>query len=89
MLDDGEKLDEDSLLFGFFLTQKPRTVLDLSPKRRMVSSFAHTKDEENLPNPHILKRYFQPSFSLISHSEKFSYFGIKNYDPFMIIAQTR
>ena len=86
MLDDGEKLDEDSLLFGFFLTQKPRIVLDLSPKRRMVSSFAHTKDEENLPNPHILKRYFQPSFSLISHSKNLSSFGTQNYGFFFVVA---
>ena len=58
MLDDGEKLDEDSLLFGFFLTQKSRIVLGLSPKRRTVSSFVHTKEDGNPPNPYIPKKYF-------------------------------
>ena len=58
MLDGGEKYDEDSLLFGFSLTQNPRTVLGRSPKRRLVSSFVHTKEEGNPSKPHALKNYF-------------------------------
>ena len=87
---DGKKnLDEDSLLFDFFLTQKPRTVLGLSPKRRTVSSFVHAKEEGNPPNPHISKKYFWPYFSLVSHGEEFSSFGTQNYDLFMVVVQTR
>ena len=40
-----KKLDEDSFLFDFFLTQKSRTVLGLSPERKTVSSFVHAKEE--------------------------------------------
>ena len=53
-----EKNQMKTLLFRFFLIQKLRTVLGLSPKRRMVSSFVHAKEERNLPNPHIPKKYF-------------------------------
>ena len=53
-----KKSDEDSLLFNFFLTQKPRIVLGLSPKKRTVSSFVHAKEDGNPPNPHIPKKYF-------------------------------
>ena len=76
MLDGGENLDEDSLLFGFFLIQKSRIVLGLSPKRRTVSSFVHAKKEGNPPNPYIPKKYFLSSFSLVSHGEELSSFGI-------------
>ena len=89
MLDGGENLDEDSFLFGFFLIQKSRTVLGLSPKRRMVSSFIHAKKEENPPNPHISKKCFKPSFSLVSHGKELSFFGTQNYGLFMVVAQTR
>ena len=72
MLDGEKKSDENSFTFDFFLIQKPRTVLGLSPERRMVSSFVHAKKDGNPPNPHVSKKYFQSSFSLISHSEKLS-----------------
>ena len=74
MLDGGEKSDENSLLFDFSLTQKPRTVLGLSPERRMISSFVHAKEDGNPSKAHIPKNNFHPTFSLISHSEKLSFF---------------
>ena len=89
ILDGGEKLDEDSLLFDFSLIQKLRTVLGLSSKRRTVSSFVHTKEEGNSPNPHIPKRYFRPSFYLISHDEKLFSISAQNYGFFMVVAQTK
>ena len=58
MLDGEKNLDKDFLLFDFFFTQKPRTVLGLSPKRRTVSSFVHAKEEGNPSNAYIPKKYF-------------------------------
>ena len=89
MLDGEEKSDEDSLLFDFFLTQKTRTVLGLSPKRRMVSSFVHAKEKRNPSNPYIPKKCFWPSFSLISYGEELSSFGIQNYGLFLLVVQIR
>ena len=89
ILDDGEKSNENSLLFHFSLTQNLRTALGRSPERRSVSSFVHIKEEGNPPKPHIPKKNFWPSFSLISHSEKLSSFGIQNCSLFMIVTQTR
>ena len=89
LFDVGENLYEDSLLFGFFLTRKPRTALGLSPKRRTVSSFVHAKEEGNPSNPHISKKYFWPSFSLISGGEELSSFGTQTCSLFMVVAQTR
>ena len=57
-------------------SKNPRTILGLSPERRSVSSFVHTKKERNPPKPHAPKKIFGPSFSLISHSEKLSSVGI-------------
>ena len=89
MLDGREKFDEDSFLFDFSLTQNPRIVLGRSLKRRLVSSFVHTKEKGNPPNPHIPMKYFWPYFSLISHGEELSSFGTQNYSLFMVIAQIR
>ena len=72
MLDGGEKLDENSLLFDFFLFQKSKIVLGLSPEKRTVSSFVHAKEEWNPPKAHIPKKDFFPTFSLVSHDEKLS-----------------
>ena len=58
ILDGREKSNEDSLLFDFSLTQNPRIVLDLSPKRRSISSFVHTKEEGNPYKAHAPKKYF-------------------------------
>ena len=89
ILDGREKSDEDSLLFGFSLTQKPRIVLGLSLERRMISSFVHAKKEWNPSKAHIPKKYFWPSFSLVSYGENLSSFGAQKYGLFMIVAQTR
>ena len=89
ILDREENLDKDSLLFGFFLIQKSRIVLGLSPKRRTVSSFVNSMDERKPPKPHTPKKNFCPSFSLISHSEKLSLVGTQNYGLFMVVTQTK
>ena len=89
MLDGGEKIDENFLFFDFSLTQKPRIILGLSPKRRMVSSFAHAKEERKPPKHYAPKKNFGPFFSLISHGEKLSIVGTQNYGLFMIVTQTK
>ena len=89
MLDGGGKIDEDTLLFDFFLPKNPKIVLGLSPKKRSVSSFVHAKEDRSPPKPHTPKKIFGLSFPLAPHSEKLSSVGIQNYSLFMIVAQTR
>ena len=89
ILDGGEKSDEDSLLFGFSLTQKSRIVLGLSTERRTISSFVHAKDDGNPPKAHIPKKKFLLFFSLVSHGARLSLFGAQNCSSFMVVAQTR
>ena len=72
ILDGEKKLDKNSLLFDFFLIQKPRIVPGLSPDKRMVSSFVHAKEEWNTPKAHTPKKDFHLTFSLVSHREKLS-----------------
>ena len=73
----------------FFSPKNPRTVLGLSPERRLVSSFVHAKEDKSSPKPHTSKKVFGPSFALVSHSKKFSLVGEQNYGLFMVVAQTR
>ena len=70
MLDGREKSDKDSLLFDFSLIQNSRIVLGRSLERTSISFFVHTKKKGNPPKLYAPKKYFQPSFSFISHGEK-------------------
>ena len=47
MLDGREKLDEDSLLFSFSLTQKPRTIQGLSPRGERSPLLFMPRKKEN------------------------------------------
>ena len=73
----------------FFSSKNLRTVLSLSPDRRLISSFVHAKEDRSPSKPHTLKNTFGLSFLLVSHDEKLSSVGAQNCGLFIVVAQNR